>query len=576
MAIRRLDSTTVNRIAAGEVIERPAAALKELVENAIDARAHRIEIAVFDGGITRIDVRDDGVGIPEKELALAIERHATSKLDDSTLVRITTLGFRGEALPSIGAVAHLSLTSRPRGQDVAARIRVAGGAIGTVEPAAAPFGTRAVVEDLFFATPARRKFLRSVRAESSACAEIARRLALAAPQISFTLTVDGIVEFDLPSQDRTARLSGLFGKENSQNLLPIRAEHGDLRLTGFVSPAELTRSTARHVHLIVNDRPVHDQLLRLALRLAYRDTIPAGRHPLAALWLELPHRQLDVNVHPAKAELRFADADSVRALVIKTVREAVATPISQRNIPLPSVQPRYFMPPSHRAPSGEESQSRFDLGAPAIRRLHGNAPVDREAMHHFPLGAPIAQIFNTYILALASEDTLVLIDQHAAHERLTQERMRDERAGSGITPQALLSPIPVDLPAADVRRLLAAADSLRDLGLEIEGFGPGAIMVRTMPTVLGDADPTVLVRDVADTLNEYGDSTALSDRLDAVLTRMACHHSIRAGRRLSHAEMSALLRAMEATPRSQTCPHGRPTVLRLTRSDLDRMFGRTK
>jgi DNA mismatch repair protein MutL len=568
--ITRLTQETINRIAAGEVIERPAAAVKELVENALDAGATRIEIAIEGGGIARITVIDNGSGIAAAQLALAIERHATSKLNDDTLIHITTLGFRGEALPSIGAAARLTLTSRPTGQDSAARITVEGGVISPITRVAAPIGTCADVTDLFFATPARRKFLRSTGAETAACSDIVRDLALAAPAIGFALRIDGKTQFDLPPQDRRARLAALIGHDDAAQLIPIDTGDAPLAITGFISPASLTRAAARHNHLTVNGRPVRDPMLRMAVRLAYREVIPPGRFPITALWLSLPHDQLDVNVHPAKSELRFAAADAVRSALIRTIRAGLASPATRQAAPslryYPPAQPSMAL---QRGFAEREIATGFDLPAPALRPI--SAAPDTNS---YPLGAPIAQIFDTYILALAADDTLILVDQHAAHERLTEERLRGERDQTGITRHALLAPVPVDLPAPDIDLLLTAAADLAELGLELESFGPGAVLVRTIPAALDRADPAALVRDIADSLAEHGSAVALTARLDAVLIRMACHRSIRAGRRLTIEEMSALLRAMEATPRAQTCPHGRPTVLRLSRDALERMFGR--
>lgn len=568
--ITRLTQETINRIAAGEVIERPAAAVKELVENALDAGATRIDIAIEGGGIARISVIDNGSGIAQAQLPLAIERHATSKLRDDALIHITTLGFRGEALPSIGAAARLTLTSRPAHQDSAARITVEGGVISRVSPIAAPFGTSAEVTDLFFATPARRKFLRSIGAETAACSDIVRDLALAAPAVGFAFRVDGKTQFDLPPQDRRARLAALIGHDDAAQLIPIDTGESPLTITGFIGPASLTRAAARHNHITVNGRPVRDPMLRMAVRLAYREVIPPGRHPIAALWLNLAHDQLDVNVHPAKSELRFAEADAVRSTLIRTIRAALASPATSQAAP----SLRYYQParPSMALQRGfaeREIATGFDLPAPALRPI---TPAPDSSP--YPLGAPIAQIFDTYILALAADDTLILVDQHAAHERLTEERLRRERDQSGIARHALLSPIPVDLPAPDIDRLLVAAPDLAQLGLDLESFGPGAVLVRAIPAALDRANPAALIRDIADSLADHGSAVALTARLDAVLIRMACHRSIRAGRRLTAEEMSALLRAMEATPRAQTCPHGRPTVLRLSRDALERMFGR--
>ncbi len=589
MPIRLLSPQAVNRIAAGEVIERPAAAVKELVENALDAGARRIRIAIEGGGVSRIEVIDDGCGIPRDELALAIERHATSKLADEALIRIATLGFRGEALPSIGAAGKLTLTSRPAGADSAWRIVVAGGAVSPIAPAAAPRGTSAVVENLFYATPARRKFLRSASAEAEAVAATIRQLALAAPGCGMALAVDGRVLFDLPRQDERARASAIFGRDADIALTDIAAERDGVALAGLASPATLHRAAPRHQAFIVNGRAVRDPLLRIALRLAYRDVIPEGRHPIAALWLSMPPEAVDVNVHPAKAELRFADPNGIRSLIIGALRRALAVPgqtasapgfsfpIPSQSFALPSVAARGFAerelalpfdaPPAGRGFISPEAAA-LEMARP------DQSPSNQRPSDEFPLGAPVAQIFGTYVLAVAGDGALVIVDQHAAHERLTEERLRAEWAQGGIATQPLLNPVPIDLPEDDAARLADAAPALLKLGLELEAFGPGAILVRAMPAALGGAHPAPLIRDLADGLCETGEATALVAKLDATLARMACHRSIRAGRQLNLAEAAALLRDMEATPRAATCSHGRPTFLKLSREALESLFGR--
>jgi DNA mismatch repair protein MutL len=569
--IRLLPEGLVNRIAAGEVVERPAAAVKELVENALDAGATRIAVSLEAGGIARIEVADDGSGMGPDDLALAVQRHCTSKLADEALVRITTLGFRGEALPSIGAAARLLLTSRPHGAPHAYAIAVEGGAVGAVAPAAGAPGTRAVVSDLFYATPARRKFLKHPRTEAEHAEAAVRRLALAVPGVAIRLECDGRVAFDLPAQDRAARVAALLGAD-AASLLPIEAERGALRLSGFAGPPTATRASAAGQSLVVNGRPVVDPVLKTALRVAYRDVIPAGRHPLAALYLDLPAEGVDVNVHPAKTELRFQDPAAVRALVIGALSRALAAGVTA-----PATAP-LSRPPlrlvASRAPSGSRyggfAEAQLPLAAaPAVRAVREPAP---EAA--YPLGAALGQVFDTYILAVSAEGSLVLVDQHAAHERLTHEALRAQHAAGGVRAQPLLLPAVVDLPPADAARLLAAAEELRALGLEIEGFGAGAVLVRGLPACLGAPEPGPLLRDLADELADGGEAVALQARLDAVLARLACHGSIRAGRRLQPAEMDALLRQMEATPRAATCSHGRPTVLKLTRAEIERLFGR--
>jgi DNA mismatch repair protein MutL len=575
MPIRRLSALTVNRIAAGEVIERPAAAVKELVENALDAGARRIEIILAEGGIGRIEVIDDGSGIPRDELALAIERHATSKLADEALVRIATLGFRGEALPSIGAAARLTLISRPAGQDGAYAIKVAGGAVSAVAPAAGTPGTRAIVEDLFYATPARKKFLRSPGAEADAAERAVWRLALSAPHVAFRLVSDERVMFDVAAQDEASRIAALFGRDTAAALLPVQAERDGVFLAGLAGPASLSRATTALQSFVVNGRPVVDPLLKLSLRLAYRDVIAAGRHPVAALRLTLPPEALDVNVHPAKTELRFADANGIRGLVIGALNRLLARPAGlAASLPVPSrpllnLRPAYeTSAPASRARGFAEAELAL-LEPPSARQF---SPALPDAAH--PLGAPVAQIFDTYVLAVAADGALVIVDQHAAHERLTEERLRAEFLAGAVATQTLLVPVVVDLAQIDAARLLGHAATLARLGLEIEAFGPGAVLVRAVPAALKDPDAAALLRDLAEEFAESDTPVELEARLDAALARLACHRSIRAGRRLAPAEMAALLRQMEATPRAATCSHGRPTFLKLSRAELERLFGR--
>ncbi len=580
--IRMLPEATVNRIAAGEVIERPAAAARELVENALDAGATRISVAIDGGGIERIEVVDDGAGMTGDELALAVQRHATSKLADEQLVRILTLGFRGEALPSIGAAARLEITSRPHDAEYASRISVEGGAVSAVAPAAGAAGTRVVARDLFFATPARRKFLKSPRAEADATEAAIRRLALAAPQVAFRFESDGRVGFDLPAQDRAARVAALLGPEAAAALLEVDATREGMRLSGYIAAPTVHRATAAAQALVVNGRPVADPVLRTAVRVAFRDVIQHGRHPVVALFLDLPPEELDVNVHPAKAEVRFRDAAGVRGMVISTLARTLAggavlgqaLPVQMRSGPGLRLESR---PPSHSyAPTGfAEAALPMDV-APSARalapdRFHGPFA---EASRDFPLGAAVAQVLDTYVIAVAGDGSLVLVDQHAAHERLTHEEIREQMLAGGVRSQALLLPGVVDLPGADAARLLARAPELARLGLEIEAFGVGAILVRALPAALGAPDPGPLLRDLADEFAEMDEATALDARLDQVIARMACHGSIRAGRRLGGPEMDALLRRMEATPRAATCSHGRPTFLKLSKAEIERMFGR--
>jgi DNA mismatch repair protein MutL len=581
--IRLLSESTVNRIAAGEVIERPAAAIKELVENALDAGATRIVVCLDGGGIDRFEVTDNGIGMSAEELGLCVLRHATSKLTDEMLVRITTLGFRGEALPSIGAAARLHITSRSHGADHASAISVDGGNVSAVAPASGSAGTRVVVRDLFFATPARRKFLKNARIEADHAEAVVRRLALSAPGVAFRLELDGRVVFEAPAQERIERVAALLGAEAAAVMLPVHGERDGLRVSGYICSPAVTRATPVAQTLVVNNRPVSDPVLRTAVKVAYRDVIAAGRHAIVSLYLDVPPDELDVNVHPAKTELRFRDANAIRSLVIGSVRRTLGVGTGQV-VPLPSLtsapsgwgrpRPSYPAPPLSLHADGTphrhlaEAQLPF-TGGPAARQIAAQDPSP-----DYPLGAPVAQVLDTYIIAVAADGSLVLVDQHAAHERLTHETIRDQMMNGGVRGQPLLLPAVVDLPAGAVARLVARTADLARLGLELEEFGTGAVLVRALPAVLGPVEPGPLLRDLADEFAEMDEETVLSARLDAVIARMACHGSIRAGRKLGQAEMSALLRRMEDTPRAATCSHGRPTVLKLSKADIEKMFGR--
>ena len=568
--VARLPEVLVNQIAAGEVIERPAAAVKELVENALDAGATRVAVALNEGGIARIAVEDDGCGIAPDDLRLAVERHCTSKLAHHNLDRIATLGFRGEALPSIGAAARLAIVSRARGADTAWRITVAGGVVAEAAPASGPPGTLVLVEDLFFATPARRKFLKSARIETDHVEAALRRLAFAFPRVAFRLLADERVVLDLPAGSLEDRAAALLGPASAQGLLPVSHVRDALALDGFTLGPAASRATPAAQFLVVNDRPVTDPLLRTAVRVAFRDVIERGRHAACALSLRIPAGEVDVNVHPAKTELRFRDPDAVRALLIGGLRRALgigASAGTNRLVAFPRVRPPLVLAP---APATGFAEASLPFAVPPAARVM--APAEEET--RFPLGAPVAQVLDTYVIAVAGDGDLVLVDQHAAHERLTHERLRAEHAAGAVRAQALLLPEVVELPPAQARALGEGAAALATLGLELEPFGAGAVLVRAVPALLGSASVAPLLRDVAEGLLAEGEDTALPDRLDAALARMACHGSIRAGRRLGAAEMSALLRAMEATPRAATCSHGRPTYLKLARAEIERMFGR--
>jgi DNA mismatch repair protein MutL len=573
-AIRLLPTALVNRIAAGEVIERPAAAVKELVENALDAGARRVSVSLAGGGITRIEAVDDGTGMGPQDLALCVQRHCTSKLADGDLVRIRSLGFRGEALPSIGAAARLAIISRTAEATHASRIEVAGGVVGEVSPAAGAPGTRVTVEDLFYATPARRKFLKTPRIEAEHAEIALRRLALAAPGTAFRLSLEERVAFDLPAQDRAARAAALLGAEAAAVLMPVEGQRDGATLSGFICTPSITRANAHGQYLVVNGRPVTDPILRTAVRVAYRNVIEPGRYPVVALWLDVPPDELDVNVHPAKTELRFRQADNIRALVIGTLQRALSGGAGPAGVRAAFSAPplRLSTPPGGPRYTGF-AEAQLPLGAAPAARSLADLPATAPRPDH-PLGAPVAQVLDTYIIATTAAEEVVLVDQHAAHERLTHETMRDQLLAGGIRAQPLLLPAVVDLSPADATRLTEAAPALAKLGLELEGFGAGAVLIRALPAALGTADPAPLVRDIADELAECGETTALETKLDFVLARMACHGSIRAGRRLSLPEMDAMLRQMEATPRAATCSHGRPTFLKLSKAEIERLFGR--
>ncbi|MCH7957767.1 MAG: DNA mismatch repair endonuclease MutL [Proteobacteria bacterium] len=591
MTIRLLPESVVNRIAAGEVVERPASAVKELVENSIDAGATRIDVVVKDGGRALISVADDGAGMTAEELDLAVERHATSKLPGDDLSAIATLGFRGEALPSIGAVSRLSITSRPPGADSAWTMAVDGGRKRGPKPAAHPPGTRVEVRDLFFATPARLKFLKSVRTELGHAVEAINRLGMAHPGIGFTLG-DGtrsVIKLAPAAGDlfaaRLERLGAVMGRAFAANALAVDAEREGIRLTGHIGLPTLNRGNAALQFLFVNGRPVRDKLLFGAVRGAYRDLLASDRYPLVALFLELPAAAVDVNVHPAKTEVRFRDSGLVRGLIVGALKHALAaaghrasTTVSMAA--LGAARPG-TLPPlgGHRRGLAEEAAA-FHAPLPNLETPPAAPPgaasggaEDTDAPGDYPLGVARAQVHETYIVAQTA-DGIVIVDQHAAHERLVHERIKAALAADGVARQGLLIPEVVELDEAAAGRLAARAGELEELGLVIEPFGPGAVVVREVPALLGEADVKGLVRDLADDLAEVGEALTLKDRLGDVCATMACHGSVRAGRRLNAAEMNALLREMEATPHSGQCSHGRPTYVELKLADIEKLFGR--
>ncbi|WP_295172601.1 DNA mismatch repair endonuclease MutL [uncultured Brevundimonas sp.] len=627
MPIRRLSPETVNRIAAGEVVERPASAIKELVENALDAGGRNIEIQADGGGLSRILIADDGKGIPREELPLAIERHATSKLEpddagDVDLLRIHTLGFRGEALPSIGSVARLSITTRSRDETDAWAITVEGGETRPLAPAPfpGPHGARVEVRDLFYATPARLKFMKSERSEAMAISEEIKRQAMAHEAVAFTLSLDGKVTLRLPAEHsgdegRLKRLSALLGRDFEANALLIDQERDGVRLSGYAGLPTYSRGNAAHQYLFVNGRPVKDRLLQGALRGAYADFLARDRHPAAVLFLDIDPLYVDVNVHPAKAEVRFRDPALVRGLIVGALRHALHAaghrasttvaadalsgfqphtgvthsgewrgtsaegwsgwagwnaPASQTAQVLPGLNERSArVEPSWDGPSwpSQPAQNR-DLAT-------GHSPLATPPQDplDYPLGAARGQLHANYIVA-QTRDGLVIVDQHAAHERLVYERMKAQMAEGAVTRQALLTPEVVDLDPAEAERVAGRAEELAEMGLIVEAFGAGAVLVRETPAMLGDTDVQGLIRDIADDLSEHGQALSLKERLAAICGTMACHGSVRSGRVLSAPEMNALLRQMEATPHSGQCNHGRPTYVELKLHDLEKLFGR--
>ncbi|MBX9588476.1 MAG: DNA mismatch repair endonuclease MutL [Hyphomonadaceae bacterium] len=611
LPIRQLRPETINRIAAGEVIERPASVVKELVENALDAGATDIEVVTAAGGLSLIRVTDNGGGMMTADLALAVERHATSKLADEDLFNIATLGFRGEALPSIGSVAHLSIASRPREAAAAHEIVVERGAKQGVRPAALNPGTRVEVRELFSATPARLKFLKSERAENMAISEVVKRLAMAHPTVAFMLTTGERAGLKLPAQPLGAdghlvRLGRIMGREFLDDALTIEIEREGVRLTGFAGLPTLHRPDPGQQFLFVNGRPVKDRLLIGAVRAAYGDLVPKARYPLLALFVALPPREVDVNVHPSKAEVRFRDAGAVRRLVAGALRAALdaaghkastAGGLQAMSALVRSAGggsaaagrgPGYASshaygpgyggsqpPPRSGAPRGfaEDWQAPLEgLDALSADGWAAAEPAAAELLDR-PLGAARAQLHETYIVA-QTRYSVVIVDQHAAHERLVYERIKATLADGGVARQVLLIPEIVELDGDEAAALAAAAGAFAALGLVLEAFGPGAVLVREVPALLGDTDVKGLVRDLAREAVSESQGSLLKERLEAVCSTMACHGSVRAGRRLTAAEMNALLREMEATPHSGQCNHGRPTYVELRLADIERLFGR--
>ena len=611
--IRRLPEDTINRIAAGEVVERPASAVKELVENAIDAGATQIDVSLGSGGKTLILVEDNGHGMSAEALALAIERHATSKLPEgdsgNRMFQIASLGFRGEALPSIGAVAHLELTSRAAEDDSAHRVRVNGGKVSAVIPAAGTRGTRVEVRDLFFATPARLKFLKSERAETTAVSDILKRLAMAHPAIGFSLTSDGRKTFAYPPESgedgQLKRLGAILGRDFADNAVPVMAERDGVRLYGFAGLPTFNHATAQKQYLVVNGRPVRDKLLNGAVRGAYQDFLAGNRHPALALFIELPSDALDVNVHPAKTEVRFKDAGLIRSMIVGGLRAALAeaghrasTTVAGQtmaafrsghmgghmggNMGDAGRQGDFAAAQNFQAPLGPSTENMGEGMAEAaadwLSTPQAAAAMAEPAPAHLPLGLARAQLHETYVLA-QTHDGFVIVDQHAAHERLVYERMKAQIAEAGIKRQILLVPEIAELEEEAATILLARADELAELGFVIEDFGPAqagrkAVMLREVPAMLYGADLKLMLADMAEEMRELGAGLALKEKLEEIAGTLACHTSVRAGRRLNTDEMNALLRDMEATPNSGQCNHGRPTYVELKLADIERLFGR--
>ncbi|AUH64937.1 DNA mismatch repair endonuclease MutL [Paracoccus zhejiangensis] len=601
--IRQLDEAAANRIAAGEVVERPASAVKELVENALDAGATRIDITIADGGKSLIRVSDDGCGMLAEDLPLALARHATSKIDGSDLLNIRSFGFRGEALPSLGAVGRLTITSRAAGAD-GASITVAGGRMQPVRPASGNRGTVVELRDLFFATPARLKFMRTDRAEAQAIADVVKRLAMAEPYVGFTLTDGDRVVFRADAEQGElfgalqARLARVMGRDFIDNALPIDATRDEITLTGFAALPTYSRGAAVAQHVYVNGRPVRDKLLTGAMRAGYMDVLASGRHPAAVLFLTCDPQLVDVNVHPAKAEVRFRDPGLARGLVVSALRHALAgaghrasSTVGTATLGAFRVEPEGVAPPRpyqmDYRPSASARRASLDLQAPVFEAPVFESPGFAESPSArfepmpetvpepvaAPLGAARAQIHENYIIA-QTEDGLVIVDQHAAHERLVYERLKAQAEENGIASQSLLIPEIVELSEAEAAQILSIAGDLAELGLVIEPFGGGSVAVREVPALLTRLNAGALIRDILDDLDDQGASDRLRGRIDAVLSSMACHGSVRSGRRMTADEMNALLREMERVPKSGQCNHGRPTWVKLPLADIERLFGR--
>ena len=586
MRIRRLSPSTINRIAAGEVVERPASAVKELVENAIDAGATQVDVVFRGGGKSLIRVIDNGIGMSADELALAVERHATSKIPDDDLVHIATLGFRGEALPSIGSVARLAISSVPRGEKAAHLISVTAGDVAAVAPGSLNGGTEIEVRDLFFATPARLKFLKSDRSENAEALDVVRRLALAHPDVGFSFVTEDREWLRAPSAEtRENRTARIMGRDFMDNAVPVLHGADDVRIEGYAGLPTFQRAQGTLQYAVVNGRPVKDKLIASAIKGAYADVMPRGRFPAAVLFITCAADRVDVNVHPAKTEVRFRDSSFVRGLIVSAIRRALqsqglkpdsmaaraAGAAFSADPPAPAWRPQWT--PPQRTETGnfaEAAQAAFRMNLPLQSAV--SPPVEEVVQEH-PLGVARAQLHGNYIVA-QTQSGMVLVDQHAAHERIVYERLKREREGRGVITQPLLVPQVVDLDSATLSNLLAVSDLLSQAGLVVESFGEGAALVREVPAALGDGNIPALLRDIADDAAELETIGTVEARLNHVLATFACHHSVRSGRALRPEEMNALLREMEVTPNGGQCNHGRPTFIELRLADIERLFGR--
>ena len=608
MSIRILPDHLVNQIAAGEVIERPAAAIKEVVENAIDAGASKVDVFVEEGGKTSITVTDNGKGMTREDLQLAIQRHATSKLPNDDLFNINSFGFRGEALPSIGAVSRLTITSKHADEEHAWQIAVHGGKITPPQPASLEQGTKIEIKDLFYATPARLKFLKSATTENNHIYDVLIRIAMAYPKTGLRFHNERKFAIDLPPEEadlfssQSARFEKIFGKEFSENAIPVDVEKGEATLKGLISLPTYSRANTKQQFFFVNNRPIKDKLVQGCVRAAYQDFLISNRHPSLALFLEIPPHEVDVNVHPSKTEVRFRDQQQIRGLLIASMKRALhgaghqaATTVASDTLssfkPEPSYTPPSYSGSSYRAQTSyaplhenprayqANAQAQMPLEASSVR-TEAPIPMPENLVHQeqtqnisYPLGLAKAQLHETYIVA-QTDDGLVIVDQHAAHERLVYEKMKEDMAETGIKRQNLLLPEVVEMSSENANALLMKADELDKFGVEIESFGESGIVVRSIPALLGKDDIKSLMRDLADEIVDMGEALSLKERIGEILGTMACHGSVRAGRRLTIDEMNALLRQMESTPHSGQCNHGRPTYVKLKRGDVERLFGR--